>query len=61
MSQILSFTTTEFKDYCDNSAAYKDVFVCDGYRVCRAAKLLMALGFGNFTNVIRYDIFAMAN
>ena len=22
-----------------------DIFVCDGYRYCRAAKLLMALGF----------------
>nr|QJB21602.1 MAG: major capsid protein [Microvirus sp.] len=59
-TEILSYTATEFQSYCDNSAAFKDVFVCDGYRVCRAAKLLMALGYGNFTNVIRYDIFAMA-
>ena len=53
-------TPVEFKEFCDNSAAYKDTFVCDGYRLCRAAKLLMSLGYGNFTNVIRYDIFAMA-
>ena len=37
-----------------------DTFVCDGYRLCRAAKLLMSLGYGNFINVIQYDIYAMA-
>lgn len=48
-----------FKDYCDSSV-YHDVFVCDGYRLCRAAKLLMSLGYGNFSTVIQYDIYAMA-
>lgn len=50
----------DFKDFCDKSSRYSDVFVCDGYRLCRAAKLLMALGYGNFSTVIQYDIFAMA-
>lgn len=49
-----------FQSFCVNSTAYSDVFVCDGYRLCRAAKLLMSLGYGNFANVIRYDIYAMA-
>lgn len=49
-----------FKEYCDNSSSYSNVFVCDGYRLCRAAKLLMSLGYGNFSNVIQYDIYAMA-
>ena len=49
-----------FKEYCDSSAYYSDVFICDGYRLCRAAKLLMSLGYGNFTHVICYDIYAMA-
>ena len=49
-----------FKSFCDSSSAYKDIFVCDGYRLCRAAKLLMSLGYGNFTVVIQYDIYAMA-
>lgn len=49
-----------FKDFCAESSSYSDVFVCDGYRLCRAAKLLMALGYGNFSAVIQYDIFAMA-
>lgn len=49
-----------FKDWCDASSLYKDVFVCDGYRLCRAAKLLMSLGYGNFSAVIQYDIYAMA-
>lgn len=50
-----------FKDWCRASSSFNDVFVCDGYRLCRAAKLLMSLGYGNFSTVIQYDIFAMAN
>jgi hypothetical protein len=38
-----------FKEYCDSSSTLSDVFTCDGYRLCRAAKLLMALGYGNFS------------
>lgn len=53
-------SATGFKNYCDSSSLYKDVFVCDGYRLCRAAKLLMSLGYGNFSVVIQYDIYAMA-
>lgn len=49
-----------FKKFCATSSVYADVFVCDGYRLCRAAKLLMALGYGNFSNIVQYDIFAMA-
>lgn len=49
-----------FEKYCNSSSLYSDVFVCDGYRLCRAAKLLMSLGYGNFTAVIQYDIYAMA-
>lgn len=49
-----------FKEYCDDSAYYSDVFICDGYRLCRAAKLLMSLGYGNFSVVVQYDIYAMA-
>lgn len=49
-----------FKDYCTRSSSYYDVFVCDGYRLCRAAKLLMSLGYGNFSSVIQYDPYLMA-
>ena len=49
-----------FADYCKASNAYSDVFVCDGYRLCRSAKLLMSLGYGNFTTIVQYDIYAMA-
>lgn len=49
-----------FKSFCDSSQSYSDVFVCDGYRLCRAGKLLMALGYGNFDTIIQYDIYAMA-
>ena len=49
-----------FAEFCKSSSAYSGVFVCDGYRLCRAAKLLMSLGYGNFTTIIQYDIYAMA-
>lgn len=49
-----------FKNFCDSNSSYSDVFVCDGYRLCRAAKLLMSLGYGNFSTVVQYDVFAMA-
>lgn len=49
-----------FKSYCDSFSKYSDVFVCDSYRLCRAAKLLMSLGYGNFSVVIQYDVYAMA-
>lgn len=57
---LTNATPVAFHDFCSNSSDYNDVFVCDGYRLCRSAKLLMSLGYGNFSNVIRYDVFAMA-
>ena len=53
-------SAVEFKAWCDASSSYSDVFVCDGYRFCRAAKLLMSPGYGNFTTAVQYDIYAMA-
>lgn len=61
--KIVSFekaTPVDFQGYCSRSSVYSDVFICDGYRLVRAAKLLMSLGYGNFVNVIQYDIFAQA-
>lgn len=58
-SSITGFgSAVEFKAFCDSSTQYSDVFVCDGYRLCRAAKLLMSLGYGNFVTVIQYDLYA---
>lgn len=59
-SSVSSRSASGFLSFCVNSSSYADVFVCEGYRLCRAAKLLMSLGYGNFVNVIRYDIYAMA-
>lgn len=53
-------SASDFAKFCSSSQTNSDVFVCDGYRYCRAAKLLMALGYGNFDTVIQYDIYAMA-
>lgn len=49
-----------FASYCKKSSSYSDVFVCDGYRYVRACKLLMSLGYGNFSIAIQYDAFAQA-
>ncbi len=49
-----------FQSFCASARKFSSVFVCDGYRLCRAAKLLMSLGYGNFVSVIQYDIYAMA-
>lgn len=53
-------SASDFAEFCSSSQTNSDIFVCDGYRYCRAAKLLMALGYGNFDTVIQYDIYAMA-
>lgn len=49
-----------FMSFCLTSTSFTDVFICDSYRLCRAAKLLMSLGYGNFSTVIQYDIYSMA-
>lgn len=49
-----------FKNFCVSTSDFAGVFVCDSYRLCRAAKLLMSLGYGNFASVIQYDIYALA-
>ena len=59
-TSVSSRSAVGFMEYCDSSSSFSDVFVCDSYRLCRAAKLLMSLGYGNFAHVIRYDIYAMA-
>lgn len=59
-STVAERSASDFANYCSSSQTFSDVFVCDGYRYCRAAKLLMALGYGNFDSVIQYDIYAMA-
>lgn len=51
---------TGFHDSCVQGS-FPDIFVCDGYRLCRAGKLLMSLGYGNFSAVIQYDGYAMAS
>lgn len=59
-SSVTFRSASGFERYCKESSSYSDVFVCDGYRLCRAAKLLMALGYGNFSVVVQYDIYSMA-
>ena len=53
-------SASAFISYCRDSSAYADVFVCDSYRYVRACKLLMSLGYGNFSIAIQYDVFAQA-
>lgn len=61
VSNFSARSAAGFKSWCDSSSDYSDVFVCDGYRLCRAAKLLMSLGYGNFSAVVQYDLYAMAS
>ena len=55
-----SRSASGFASFCSQSSDYADVFVCDSYRYVRACKLLMSLGYGNFSIAIQYDIFAQA-
>ena len=59
-TSVGSRSASGFRDFVARTTSYSDVFVCDGYRFCRAAKLLMSLGYGNFTTIIQYDIYAQA-
>lgn len=60
VGKVTDISPLDFQKFCSDSSTYADIFVCDGYRLCRAAKLLMSLGYGNFSNVVRYDIYSMA-
>lgn len=60
MKPLTDASPAGFLSFCRSSSEYADVFICEGYRLCRAAKLLMSLGYGNFSTVIQYDIFAMS-
>ena len=57
---LIDRSAVGFQKFCSESPNYSDVFICDGYRLCRAAKLLMSLGYGNFSSVIQYDLYAQA-
>lgn len=60
ISKMVDSSPSSFLSYCKNNTRFSDVFSCDGYRLCRAAKLLMALGYGNFSTVVQYDMYAKA-
>ena len=60
IAKMVDSSPSDFLLFCKNSTNFSDVFSCDGYRLCRAAKLLMALGYGNFVTLLQYDIYAMA-
>ena len=44
---LVNATPDGFLSHCLSSSQYSDVFVCEGYRLCRAAKLLMSQKYGN--------------
>lgn len=65
--QRLQASVTDFFDFCEGnpkSSSYADwhnkVFYFGGYRLCRVAKLLQMLGYGNFSVVEQYDVASMA-
>lgn len=63
----LQASVVDFFNYCESdpkSSSYvswhNKVFYFNGYRLCRIAKLLQMLGYGNFSVVQQYDIAAIA-
>lgn len=58
---VSSRSASGFKSYCSSKSDFADVFVCDSYRYVRASKLLMSLGYGNFSITVQYDLFAQAS
>jgi hypothetical protein len=60
IAKMLDSSPSDFLLFCTNGSRFHDVFSCDGYRLCRAAKLLMSLGYGNFSAIVQYDLFAQA-
>lgn len=60
IAKMLDSSPSDFLLFCKNSTNYSDIFSFDGYRLCRAAKLLTALGYGNFSTIVQYDVFAQA-
>lgn len=60
IAKMLDASPSDFLLFCQNSSKFTDIFCCDGYRLCRAAKLLTALGYGNFSTIVQYDLFAQA-
>nr|DAG78904.1 MAG TPA: Major capsid protein [Microviridae sp.] len=65
--QKSSATVVDFYNYCESdpkSASYvkwhNKVFYFNGYRLCRVAKLLQMLGYGNYSVIAQYDIAAQA-
>lgn len=60
VSKMLDASPSDFLLFCTNSTKFSDIFSCDGYRLCRAAKLLTSLGYGNFSTIVQYDMFAQA-
>lgn len=63
----LQLTVVDFYNYCESdpkSASYiswhNKVFYYNSYRLCRVAKLLQMLGYGNYSVIQQYDIAAQA-
>ena len=50
-----------FYDYCESNARFSGIVFRNGqYRYVAIAKLLNALGYGNFSIIQQYDLYAMA-
>lgn len=60
IARMLDSSPSDFLLFCKENTKFSDIFSCDGYRLCRAAKLLTALGYGNFSTIVQYDIYAQA-
>lgn len=65
--KLLKLSVVDFYNFCESdpkSASYiswhNKVFFFNSYRLCRVAKLLQMLGYGNYSVIQQYDIAAQA-
>jgi hypothetical protein len=62
VAKLNSSSASGFLDYCEKSALYSGVVFRNAqYRYVAIAKLLNALGYGNFSIIQQYDVYAMAS
>ena len=58
-TDFLAWTQGDIKSSTSSGIEYKSIFQYGTYRYVRMAKLLTAFGYGNFSSLVQYDIFAM--
>lgn len=60
VQKVANASSADFYDFCDKNALFSGLVFRNGqYRYAACSKLLSALGYGNFSVIMQYDVFAM--